>query len=82
MTFMNCVITFDSIHRVMKAEKILERENVFVTLIPTPRQISSDCGMVVRMDCEHLERAQEILNKDRLKIEGIYRFRTGRLEKV
>ena len=69
---MNYVITFDSIHRVMKAEKILKRENVSITLIPKPRQISSDCGMVVQIDCVELERAQEILDRNRLEIEGIY----------
>lgn len=71
---MRCVITFDSIHRVMKAEKILKGENVTITLIPTPRQISSDCGMVVQVDCDDLERAQEILRANSLGFEGAYRI--------
>jgi hypothetical protein len=79
---MYCVITFDSIHRVMKAEKILKRENISITLRPTPRQISSDCGMVVQVDCGELERAQEVLIINRLEIEGIYRLETGRFEKA
>ena len=79
---MNCVITFDSIHRVMKAEKILKEKGVPITLIPTPRQISSDCGMVVQVSCGELDRAQEILNKNRLEIEGVYRLETGRFVKT
>ncbi|UCE19276.1 MAG: DUF3343 domain-containing protein [Gemmatimonadota bacterium] len=71
---MNCVITFDSIHRVMKAERILKSEDVSLTLVPTPREISSECGMVVQVGCEELERVQEIFNKNRLEIEGIYQI--------
>ena len=69
---MNCVITFDSIHRVMKAEKLLREGNVPISLIPTPRQISSDCGMVISVTCQELERVQKILNENNLEIEGIY----------
>lgn len=69
---MNCVIAFGSIHRVMKAEKILKREIVPLTLIPTPRQISSDCGMVVRIDCDDLEKALKIIQEYGLIIEGVY----------
>ena len=69
---MKCVITFNSIHRVMKAEKILKREGVSITLVPTPRRISSDCGMVVRVDCGELDRAQKILKTSGLDVEGIY----------
>ena len=73
---MRCVITFDSIHRVIKAEKILIEEKVSVTLIPTPRHISSDCGMVVQVVYEELERAKEILREGGLEVEGIYRLET------
>ena len=69
---MRCIITFDSIHRVMKAEKILKRENVSITLIPTPRRISSDCGMVVQVDCDEIEYARECISKKGLVIEGVY----------
>ena len=71
---MKCVITFDSIHRVMKAERILNEEHISLTLLPTPRHISSDCGMVVQVQCEELERVQKILCESNLEIEGIYKL--------
>lgn len=42
------VAIFHSIHRVLKAEKILKREQVDFLLIPVPRQLTSDCGLALR----------------------------------
>lgn len=44
----DCVAIFHSIHRVMKAEKVLKAEGMEVLLIPVPRQLSSDCGLALR----------------------------------
>jgi hypothetical protein len=42
------VAIFHSIHRVLKAEKILKKEHVDFLLIPVPRQLTSDCGLALR----------------------------------
>jgi len=52
-----------------------------MSLIPTPRQISSDCGMVVQVGSEDLERAQAILKEHGLKIEGIYEIRKDGMDR-
>ncbi|SEA23956.1 Protein of unknown function [Desulfuromusa kysingii] len=44
----DCVAIFHSIHRVMKAEKVLKDQHLDVLLVPVPRSLSADCGMVVR----------------------------------
>ncbi len=44
----DCVAIFDSIHRVMAAEKILKGQHLDILLIPVPRLLSSDCGMAIR----------------------------------
>lgn len=44
----DCVAIFHSIHRVMKAEKILKSRKLDILLIPVPRQLSSDCGLAIR----------------------------------
>ncbi len=43
----DCVAIFHSIHRVMKAEKALQEQQVDILLIPVPRQLSADCGMAI-----------------------------------
>jgi hypothetical protein len=42
------VAIFHSIHRVLKAEKILKQAGVDFLLIPVPRQLNSDCGLALR----------------------------------
>ena len=42
------VAIFHSIHRVMKAEKILKSKQAPILLIPVPRQLSADCGLAIR----------------------------------
>jgi Putative Se/S carrier protein-like len=42
------VAIFHSIHRVMKAEKILKGLRLPIMLIPAPRALVSDCGLAIR----------------------------------
>jgi hypothetical protein len=42
------VAVFNSIHRVMKAEKILKGRQLGILLIPVPRALQSDCGLAIR----------------------------------
>jgi hypothetical protein len=51
---------------------MLLANDVAIQLIPTPRQISSDCGMVVQVHCDDLERVQELLRDGGLEVEGAY----------
>ncbi|HEY6837885.1 MAG TPA: DUF3343 domain-containing protein [Geobacteraceae bacterium] len=42
------VAIFNSIHRVLKAEKLLKGRRFQILLIPVPRLLSSDCGLAIR----------------------------------
>lgn len=42
------VAIFNSIHRVMKAEKLLKGQGVAMLLIPAPRDLHADCGLAIR----------------------------------
>ncbi len=44
----DCLAIFHSVHRVMKAEKILIGQQLDFRLVPVPRQLSADCGMAIR----------------------------------
>jgi hypothetical protein len=46
---MTYVVTFSTVHYVMKSEKVFRQRGLPVRLIPTPRHISSDCGMAVEI---------------------------------
>jgi hypothetical protein len=71
------VAIFHSIHRVMKAEKILKTAGLTFLLIPVPRQLTSDCGLAIRYTPAERERIEAILEREGLLPPEIYR-RVGR----
>ncbi|HUL23625.1 MAG TPA: DUF3343 domain-containing protein [Thermodesulfobacteriota bacterium] len=79
---MKCVFLFESVHRVMRAEKVLKEKGIEVDLIPVPREISSDCGVAVEVSKESEEKAFLILEEHRISIAECYtKDLTGRFEK-
>ena len=42
------IVSFNSTHHAIRTEKLLSENNMKVTTLPTPREISSSCGISVR----------------------------------
>jgi len=42
-------LIFYTIHDVLKAEKALKGRDVDIELVPVPRNLSSDCGMCIKL---------------------------------
>jgi hypothetical protein len=61
---MKTIITFQSTHQVLKTEKLLQKEGVDFDIIPVPKEISSDCGMAIRVEMESIKRIEGILEKN------------------
>lgn len=68
----DCVAIFHSIHRVMKAEKLLKAEGQEILLIPVPRQLSSDCGLAIRFSLVHRSGLEKVLDGAGLAIAEIW----------
>jgi Protein of unknown function (DUF3343) len=66
------VALFDSTSQVMRGERVLGQAGVQVKMIPTPRQISSDCGMALRFDREESDRVVTILSENSIPVRGVY----------
>ncbi len=67
------VAVFDSIHYVLAAEKEFKERAVWCDLVPTPRKISSDCGMALEFRASDLDTVREILADPPLRANGVYR---------
>jgi hypothetical protein len=81
-SFMKCVFLFESVHRVMKAEKVLKEKGIAVDLIPVPREISSECGMAVELSKGSEEKALLILRENKISMTECYtKDSMGKLEK-
>lgn len=78
---MKCVFLFESVHRVMRAEKVLKEKGIPVDLIPVPREINSDCGVAVELDTGSNEEALKILDENKISfLECYVRDSSGRFE--
>ena len=69
---MKYVMTFDSVYFAMKAAKILKDQGVDLRLIPTPRQISSDCSIALEVFTDNQEKTKEFLKAQNCRIAGVY----------
>ncbi|TYO96069.1 uncharacterized protein DUF3343 [Geothermobacter ehrlichii] len=67
------VAIFHSIHRVMKAEKILKAQRADILLIPVPRKLSSDCGLAIRIAADGFEAVWRLLVEAGLRPQELYR---------
>ena len=43
------ILLFNSIHHLLKEEKRLKEAGIAYEIIPTPRELSSDCGSAIRL---------------------------------
>jgi hypothetical protein len=67
------VVLFHSTAHAIRAEKVLERAGFRIKMIPTPRQLSSDCGMALRFDRSEEEPVTAALEEKKVPINGVHR---------
>lgn len=66
------VVLFYTTSAVMKAEKLLARSGYSTKLIPTPRELSSDCGIALRFDWSCCEQVKQVLAEAKVESNGIH----------
>lgn len=65
------VVLFYSTSLAIRGEKIAKNGNANVKLIPTPRHLSSDCGIVLRFEEKDKEKIIDLFTKANLDYEQI-----------
>ncbi|WP_416199012.1 MAG: Se-S-carrier domain-containing protein [Sporanaerobacter sp.] len=68
------VVTFESTHHAIRGEKILENANLKFKTIPTPREITSSCGLSIRFDLDDIDKVKSTILENELAIKGLYRM--------
>jgi hypothetical protein len=74
---MTCILLFNSVHQVMRAEKLLKNRNLKIDVIPVPREISSDCGVAIELPLEIKEEALHLIGRGGLSDVICYRRSEG-----
>jgi len=54
---------FDSVHDVMRAEKILKQADVTVTVVPTPRTLAAGCSLSLSFESRLEMTVRELLKE-------------------
>ena len=78
----DCVAIFKSIHKVMKAEKILKGLDLEILLIPAPRQLTSDCGLAIRFSLALRPAVEAALTESGLTIVELWQKRDGTFQQL
>jgi hypothetical protein len=65
------IIVYSTSHA-MRIEKLLQAQNIPCKLIPVPRQISSDCGVCIRILQQDIEMARRVVEEAGIEIQGIH----------
>jgi len=67
------IILFDSIHHVLAAERVFKDRGVWCDLVPTPRDLSSDCGMAIEFRSGDVAAVRSLLADPAMKPRSFYR---------
>jgi hypothetical protein len=66
------IVLFHNSFSAMRAEAVLMKAGLAVKLIPTPRDLSSDCGVSLRFDWSRSQQVEALLKQARVDTAGIY----------
>lgn len=52
-------------------ERVIKKNEISYTITPTPRELSSCCGITIRLQPEDVEKVKRLITQHRIPIEGI-----------
>lgn len=76
------VAIFNSIHRVMEAERLLKGKHLKMLLIPAPRALAADCGLAIRYSEDVRRELEEALAEAGLLPQDLYRKSGEAFDKI
>ncbi|WP_136514782.1 DUF3343 domain-containing protein [Geomonas edaphica] len=76
------IAIFNSIHRVMEAERLLKDQGLKILLIPAPRSLAADCGLAIRYAEDVRPQVEAVLSEAGLLPRDLYRKNGDNFEKL
>lgn len=65
---MTILYTFVSVHHMMRAEKMLKEHAVACDVIPTPRAISTSCGLCIVVSTDQARQAEDLFRQKEIAV--------------
>jgi len=66
------IVLFHNSSSAMKAEAVLKKAKLSPRLVPTPRELSSDCGVALRFDWESKDEVVRKLAEAKVVTTGVF----------
>lgn len=66
------LFTFISTSHALKGEKVLKEYGADFVMIPTLREISSSCGLSIKIAPENLDEYSQVLKNNNISVEELY----------
>lgn len=67
------VLSFESTHKALQAEKKLKEEGMNIMVMPTPREITASCGISLGFSLEKIEEVNALIKNEEIDPFGIFK---------
>lgn len=68
------LITFKSTNFALQAEQIFKENDFKIKTIPTPRDVSTSCGLSLLFIADDINNAIELIKDKSINIDGLYKY--------
>ncbi len=66
---MRTIFIFESLHKLIKADNLLQKKQIKVRVIPVPTSYHSTCGMCLECDEESASFVDELIKQEGIRFE-------------
>ncbi|WFA10392.1 DUF3343 domain-containing protein [Tissierella sp. Yu-01] len=73
-----CVVTFEITQHALIFEKYLKDNNLYVKLMPVPRQLSTSCGIAAYVNCDEKDSISALCKDKSIIIGEFHELKTNK----
>ncbi len=74
MNSVEIVATFDTTHNALRFEKTLKQNEIALTVMPVPREISASCGLAVKFGQQDIDKVKELVGNNEINVKSYYQI--------
>lgn len=74
MNYTEIVATFDTTHNALRFEKTLKQNEIGITVMPVPREISASCGLAVKFGRQDIDQVKKLAHDNEIQVKSYYQI--------
>jgi len=72
LTTNEIIATFDNTHHALRFEKTLKENQIKLTVMPVPREVSASCGLSVKFSIDDYSGIKELTSREEILVKKFY----------